>query len=616
MKSHQDRIVSRDLQSGMILDGRGRFDVCESTHITQDTRSMNMFPATNSSSIMISNTLEFPCVEANRCHLTEKERGLRLAVVRIPKKRSEVEDTYRLEFTKQRNRQTEWYVYLDTTTNEEGIAMRSVIFRHVETGKYLHSTAEGQVATQDFVSHWTTWLMEPVKPLNHGREVNSIRNKSHSFNDKLNHSLSLDNDASPTHAQQRNSSSEAMTAYYTLLPKAFAPRRLTYTTRSAIHGGGLELTTTTAGHAAVWELEFTSGELCFISNPVMHTQIRCNVFGQLSLSSVFQGWEVFRFIEVGYGYVVISSWTHCHKYLSSDPDGKVFTSENRLGYWEKWRLEKAENGVYIISVAHPGRYMTVGREGEEPLQTTTKPTDFAKWHLDAAHGNLYYLSSTGSGNKLQVSSRRKGPFLSEHRRDWEEWKMERTAEGDITLWSKAHEKYLGCNSNGQIHTTSTKGDWSLWEMDESPYGGIFLRSKAHQRTLAVLQDVLCTTQNSSTEAETFRLEPRLPATISGPRLAALGAAGAVGIALTVAMPYGVVGAMEAAGLGATELSILAGVSAEALAGGGALLGAGVLGTTAAMVKDEIDGRKLSPTTEVKDDYLIGVQRPISAWRQW
>ena len=103
-------------------------------------------------------------------------------------------------------------------------------------------------------------------------------------------------------------------------------------------------------------------------------------------------------------------------------------------------------------------------------------------------------------------------------------------------------------------------------MEESPHGGVFLKSKAHQRILSVQKDTLCTTQDSFTEMETFRLEPRLPATISGPRIAALGAAGALGVALTIAMPYAIVGAMEAAGLAATELSILAGISAEALAG--------------------------------------------------
>ena len=154
-------------------------------------------------------------------------------------------------------------------------------------------------------------------------------------------------------------------------------------------------------------------------------------------------------------------------------------------------------------------------------------------------------------------------------------------------------------------------------MEASPHGGIYLKSKAHQCTLSVQNEILCTTRESFNVAETFRLEPRLPATISGPRLAALGAAGALGVALTFAMPFAILGVMEAAGLAATELSILAGISVEALAGagGGAVLGAGVIGTTAAVVKDSTDDRNLSSAAEISDD-LIGICRPISAWKRW
>ena len=573
---------------------------------TRKNATLVPFSSATRTTTMITDALEFPCVEATRCHLTEKENGLRLTLTRIPKSKGETLDSFRIDFTKERNRQTEWYVDLGTVTTEEGATMRSASFRHVETGKYLHTTSDGTVATQDFTSNWTTWLMEPIIPM--GAQMPWRRSRSDSMG------------GSPTNGQGqfRGTPSEVMSVCYALLPRGFASRKLVCNKRSTVDGGGLELTTADTIDSAMWELEFTSGELCFISNPVLHSQVRCNLFGQLHLSSVFQGWEVFRFIEVGYGHVVISSWTHSHKYLSSDPDGKVFTSENRLGHWEKWKLEKCENGVHIISVAHQDRYLAVGKEEGETLQTTTKPGDFAKWHLDAAHCNLYYLSSVGSGNKLQVSSRPKGPFLSKYRRDWEEWKMERTTNGDITLWSKAHDKYMGCNSHGELHMTTTKGDWSMWEMEESPHGGIFLKSKVHQRVLSVQKDVLTTTQDAFTENETFRLEPRLPMTISGPRIAALTAAGAVGVVLTVFMPYAVLGAMETAGLAATQLTILAGFSAEAVAGasGGMLLGAGVLSTTAAAVKDEIDDRNLSPTAEVKDDYLIGVQRPISAWRTW
>lgn len=561
---------------------------------------------------MITNTLEFPCIEAARCHLSEKEYGLRLTLKKKSLHSKDQEVSYQPVFTEKRDRNTEWYVRFDTATTSEGITRRCVTFQHVGTGKYLHCSSQdsGTIETHNSTSECTSWLMEPVQPkaslpVPHSPQGGPSPDKR-TYHDGMelirSRTLSWESVGSLSGLEP-----EPLSVQYHLLPKGMESRKLACK-RQDLHKGGLVLTTTVDDEAAVWELEFTSGELCFIRNPAFNGQIRCDMFGKLTISAVFQGWEVFRFIEVGHGQVAISSWTHTQKYLSCDPDGRVSTSENRLGHWEKWRLEKtSQHGVHIISVAHPDRYLCIGRDEAVPLQTTTKPNDFSLWHLDAAHISTYYLSSIGSDNKLQLSSQRDGPFLSRHRRDWEEWRLEPTLTGDFSFFSKAHQKYLGCNSHGDVLTTSQKGEWSLWEIEESPHGGIFLRSKAHHRYISVEKDRLCTTEDSYGKAESFRLEPWLPVTISGPRLAALGLAGAVGVALTIAMPYAVLGVMEVAVL-----------SAEALigVGGGALLGAGVLGTTAAVVKDEVEGRDLSPTTEVKDDYLMGSQRPICAWRDW
>jgi hypothetical protein len=159
----------------------------------------------------------------------------------------------------------------------------------------------------------------------------------------------------------------------------------------------------------------------------------------------------------------------------------------------------------------------------------------------------------------------------------------------------------------------------MWEMEESQHGGgVYLKSKAHHRLLAQQHDTLCTTLDQFTHKETWRLEPRLPPSISGPKLAALGVASVVGVALTVATPFAVLGAVEAIGWTATELGLVAGLSAEAVAGfgGGALLGAGIVGTTAAMVNDPTqESESLSP--ELKEDYnMTSSLRPISAWRNW
>ena len=585
---------------------------------------------------MITDSLEFPCVEAARCHLTEKEYGLRLTITKKPAPLSKNKEhdqqaasscSFQLELTERRDRNTEWYVHFDVSTTKGGLALRSVSFRHVGTGRYLCFSSQDddarRIGTQSFSNEDTIWLMEhpqssssPQSPQNHYSSPQHHRSPHsrsppspelrRTYSDGLDlrrsNSIGWESSGSPPRGVVE---SEPWTVQYHLLPKGLDSHKVSCH-RSDDCKSGLELTTTEFGRAATWELEFTSGELCFIRNPALNSQIRCNAFGKLALSPYFQGWEVFRFIEVGHGHVAISSWTHCQKYLSSDPDGRVYTSENRLGHWEKWRLEKTSpHGLHIISVAHPDRYLCIGRGEDLALQTTTRPNDFSLWHLDGAHANTFYLSSNGSNNKQQVSSHRKGPFLSPHRRDWEEWKLERTPRGDLYFFSKAHQKYLGCNSRGDLHTTSSKGDWSIWEIEESQYGGVCLKSKPHHMYLSVEKGRLCSREEPVSEAESFRLEPSLPATISGPRLAALGVAGAVGLALTFAMPFAVLAVMEVA---ATEILIGA--------GGGALIGAGVLGTTAAVVKDEVNDRHLSRTAEVKDDYLIGLQRPISAWRNW
>jgi hypothetical protein len=109
----------------------------------------------------------------------------------------------------------------------------------------------------------------------------------------------------------------------------------------------------------------------------------------------------------------------------------------------------------------------------------------------------------------------------------------------------------------------------------------------------------------------------VPPMISGPKLAALGAAGVVGIAQMVAIPYAMLGVVEVAGLTATELTVIAGLLPVAGYGGRPLLGATVLGTTAALVDDGAKPSDMSLTTaEAREDYSLSAQGPISAWRKW
>jgi hypothetical protein len=92
----------------------------------------------------------------------------------------------------------------------------------------------------------------------------------------------------------------------------------------------------------------------------------------------------------------------------------------------------------------------------------------------------------------------------------------------------------------------------------------------------------------------------------------------MGVAITVVMPFAVLGVIEVAGAAATDLAIVSSLSAEALASAGAMIGIGMVGTTAAFVSG--DSKRTSKPMSVhecfSEDFTTVAQRPISAWRTW
>jgi hypothetical protein len=495
---------------------------------------------------------------------------------------NELQDSCTVTFSKGRKKSEEWYCHVQSISSSDG--RREMQLRHSQTGQYLYSDDEGNVGCCSHPLPSTYWYMESAQAST--KLVSSSpaisRTRSTDSEDSL---LSM----STSSGSIRTPSSQHF--FVMLTSKEYPSRRLSYVRKNnrhnssssfntkGSHPASLQLVTksfhgdddsNTSGELAVWELQFTSGELCFMSNPVIHCQIRCNIMGQLSLSSKFDGWQVFRFIEVGNGELAISSWTHYSKFLSSDADGQVFTVEgNKQGFAERWRLEPSarRNGVFVKSVAY-GRFLTIGRMENEVLWTTTQPNDYAVWHLDAAHSHVYYLTSLRSSTSMDsilatgndgeddqylansvkvnsagslpsftwmysmndkpdmhISSSKRGPFLTANKRKWEEWKVE-VENGLMTFFSLAHEKFLGCNSSGEVHTTTSKGPWCRWEMEESPHGGHLLRSVEHNRYLAVNSHdgglYTAPEGNPSLSLHNlWRLDPRLPHTISARKVAGM-----------------------------------------------------------------------------------------------
>ena len=141
----------------------------------------------------------------------------------------------------------------------------------------------------------------------------------------------------------------------------------------------------------LWTIECVTGELCFMSNPCLDLRIRCDMTGILATTPSMKGWELFRFMEAGNGYVKISSWMHSQWLLYSTKDGSVGTcshAESFLDYRKenlddnkdtqeeenilgseyrccKWAIEKSpdEDGVVIRSKTF-GRLLSIRNNRE------------------------------------------------------------------------------------------------------------------------------------------------------------------------------------------------------------------------------------------------------------
>ena len=223
---------------------------------------------------MITDSLEFPCVEAARCHLTEKEYGLRLTITKKPAPLSKNKEhdqqasscSFQLELTERRDRNTEWYVHFDVSTTKGGLALRSVSFRHVGTGRYLCFSSQDddarRIGTQSFSNEDTIWLMEhpqssssPQSPQNHYSSPQHHRSphsrsppspeprRTYSDGLDLRRSNSIGWESSSGSPPRGVVESEPWTVQYHLLPKGLDSHKVSCH-RSGDCKSGLELTTT------------------------------------------------------------------------------------------------------------------------------------------------------------------------------------------------------------------------------------------------------------------------------------------------------------------------------------------------------------------------------------
>jgi len=395
------------------------------------------------------------------------------------------------------------------------------------------------------------------------------------------------------------------------------------------------------GKSENWDIEFQSGELCFLSLPEYDRRISCDIAGNLSLSKKWKGWEVWRFIECGDGNVYISSWTHHTKILCSNESGDVFTTEERLGSWEKWKIELAQgknDGVVIKSVVHD-RYLRWNGNRLITSKTYEDNRHWTTWHIESAHRQTYFISSLSHDKR--IGSRKDRAFTTRNRMSWEQWELKTVIGNDlIIISSKVRGTYLGSNPEGQVSLSAHVGNGEMWKFENSPHGGVFIVSVAHGKALACNKNGhLYTIEGQRGGWETWCLEPIMPPTITGEQMKAkrnsLIIGGSLAVASIALAPF----VMGAGGIGAGVMA------AEAVASGGSIVasgsvaalqtagaaGLGVAGTTAAVgagaaIGGSAIGIALSCSAKKgltgplpnskKNVTAVEMNRPFCAWRSW
>lgn len=372
-----------------------------------------------------------------------------------------------------------------------------------------------------------------------------------------------------------------------------------------------------------WSVDLTSGELCFLSLTKAHLKVRCDLAGELSLSKNSKGWEAWRLVEVGDGYVRISPWAHSKKCLSSNDSGEVCTQE-KMGESEKWSVVKAPTGLdgVVIKSAKNGRvlrYDDVAGKFCTSLRDNTGVDSSCVWGFESLHQQTYYLVTTaGSYNdrRLEAAKRGLGSRNLPNRVTSEEWKIEPTAEcGKVTLFSNARQSYLGSLASGEVFlTNSPRGDGSeKWVIEEREEGNVLI-SHVHERVLVCPEKgSICTVAPGTivTGSTRWRLQPKIPRQVTREKMQAVGAAALVGIATSVATPL-VLGAVVG----------LIGITQVGIAGQVAIVSVRAAEAISTFTRVTLSSSQLVVTESnvlssdaTNNDNAIG-NRPFCAWRTW
>jgi len=266
-----------------------------------------------------------------------------------------------------------------------------------------------------------------------------------------------------------------------------------------------------------WNIEFETGELCFISSYKRDLRISKHSSLKVGLEKTWKGWGIWRFIEFGDGNVLISSWLDPSQYLCSnamDGTGRVYTTTNRFANGAKWSVESNfdKRGI-VIKSCYYGGYLRIG--GNYKLSTDCTILDDSLWCLEHASRHVYYISDTA--NDIGISVDCDDQVMTKNEGAWKEWKLHGTnVKGSCMIECVGNGKFLQSSENGVVYVLESPnedGGDVLWKIEASSLGGYFLISDAHNKYLSYNGEGLHTVsaeQEGAKIAKIWTLKPCLP----------------------------------------------------------------------------------------------------------
>jgi len=316
-----------------------------------------------------------------------------------------------------------------------------------------------------------------------------------------------------------------------------------------------------------------------------------------NLRGSWEKWKV-ELAPEGFDGVVVRSCSH-GRYLRSDGES-VGTSKLFDGLSTTWDLSAGHRQRYFISSVAHNKRISCSKKG---ILSTNNRKEWEKWQLQKLDNGLVVLKSEThdkylicNGNTLEASDEFDDSAI---------WKVEQSAGKGISIISKLQRKRISCNSDGVLSAVDdSSGTSELWTLEPCMPPTI---RKDQMRTLATGGAIAV----ASIALMPFAVVGAVGALGFGSGGIAAGSIAAGMMSAEAAATGGILAGGTVATLQSIGIAGLGLAGTSAAMGGGAIVGASALGISAAVAgvhkKDFEEGAEIANPQE---------NRPFCNWRLW